>query len=196
MVVSQHNFPEIAAQIEEIRERLGYPKSVRAFVTQDGEISAFLWRTFGRRYMAFNSGLVEDLTFQEREFVIGRFVGALRARHMRFHEAASFIEGFENLAVLNLLVLPYLRASVLSGDRIGLMICGSYDVAVRALDKLLLGNKLGPKLSTKGILEQGREVRANLFGFISIMFSSHPHMTDRYADMVSFAREQGFAVNG
>ncbi|HEX2149979.1 MAG TPA: M48 family metalloprotease, partial [Actinomycetota bacterium] len=116
VVVNAHNFPEIAAQIERIRERLGYPKPVRAFVTQDGEINAFLWRTFGRRYMSFNSGLVEDLTYQEREFIIGRFVGALRARHLRFHEAASFIEGFERFVGFNLLVLPYLRISVFSGD--------------------------------------------------------------------------------
>jgi Zn-dependent protease with chaperone function len=190
--VNDRNFPEIAAQIREVSRYLAYDRPVRAFVIQDGEINVALWRVFGRKYLSFNTGLVSSMNEHEREFVIARFIGALRARHLRFHEAAGFISGLEKVWVLNILVLPYLRATVLSGDRIGMMACGRIETAMSALDKLLLGNEVSGRLSPEGFMQQGRDFRMSIFRPLSIMFSAHPHMTDRYLELTAFASERGF----
>jgi Zn-dependent protease with chaperone function len=194
VVVSKYNFPEIAEQIEILRARLGYPKEVRAFVVQDGAINALLWRVFGRKYLALNTGLVESMTAREREFVIARFMGTLRSGHLRFHEVAGFIEAFDNLWGLNLLVVPYLRATVYTGDRVGLMTCGSFEACRSAFEKLMLGPKLSSKVSMSGLLEQAQALRTTPFRVLAILFSSHPHMTDRYWELFSFAQAQGFSV--
>lgn len=193
--VNEGNFPEIAAQLRDVQRYLGYDKPIRAFVIQDGDINATLWRVFGRRYLSFNTGLVGSMSDREREFIIARFVGALRARHLRFHEAAGFIGGMEKLWVLNILVLPYIRSAVFSGDRIGMMACGDADTAMSALDKFLLGGDLSGRLSLEGFLRQGRAFRESIFRLFSITFSSHPHMTDRYLELAAFASEQELAIS-
>ncbi|MEL6985762.1 MAG: M48 family metallopeptidase, partial [Actinomycetota bacterium] len=184
--VNEHNFADIHADLQAVSQALGYDKDVRAFVIQDGEINAVLWRVFGRRYIAFNSSLVAALTTDERRFIIGRFVGALRARHLRFHEAASLLNSFERLAGLNLLILPYLRASVYTGDRFGSLVLDDQASAFSAMDKLLVGNDLAGQLSLTGITDQAMRLRQSSFRLLSILFSAHPHMTDRYLELGSF----------
>lgn len=191
--VGAKNFSEIATMIDELRARLDYPKQVKAFVIQDGEINALLWRVFGRKYLALNSGLVSAMTEQEVEFVVARFIGALKERHLRFREFASVIEGLDNLWVLNVLVMPYMRATVYSGDRVGLAIVGDLAIAQRALAKLLIGPDLGRRLSLDGVLEQGRELRRSPFRTLAVLFSPHPHMTDRFLELEAFAAESGLA---
>lgn len=188
IIVSDENFPEIAERIAAVSQHLGYKKAVTAFVVQDGEINAILWRVFGRKYLALNSGLVDAMSPDELTFVIARFVGALQARYLRFHEAASFISGLEKAWILNVLVLPYLRATVLSGDRVGLMVCGDFDVARGCLDKLLIGNGLSRRVSLNGMLAQGHELRQTIFRTLSTLFSAHPHMTDRYIELVGYSQ--------
>lgn len=191
VIVSEDNFPEIAERTEAVSQQLGYKKPVTVFVVQDGEINAFLWRVFGRKYLALNSGLVQAMSPDEQTFIIARFIGALQARYLRFHEAASFVSGLERLWVLNVLILPYLRTTVLSGDRVGLMVCGEFDTARRCLDKMLIGNDLWGRLSLDGVLAQGQELRQTIFRTLSTLFSAHPHMTDRYIELVTYARSLG-----
>jgi Zn-dependent protease with chaperone function len=195
VIISDHNFPDVASQINLMCQRMGYPKEVRAYVVQDGDINALLWRVFGRKYLAFNSGLMESMSTLEREFIVARFVGALRARHLRFHEVASFVDGMEKLWILNLPVLPYFRTTVYSGDRFGLMVCGDFNVCASALKKMLMGRDLGPKLSLVGLLEQGLELRTSRFRRLAVLFSTHPHMTDRFLDLAAFAKQQGLLVS-
>lgn len=184
--VNDQNFADIHADIRAVSAALGYDKEVRAFVVQEGEINAALWRVFGRRYISFNSSLVSAMSPDERRFIIGRFVGALRARHLRFHEASTIVNSFERLYGLNLLILPYLRASVYTGDRFGSLVLTDQASAFSAMDKLLVGNDLANRLSTAGITEQAMRLRQSPFRLLSILFSSHPHLTDRYLELGSF----------
>ena len=189
VLVSEHSFPELDARIRRACTALGYRKPVQAFVINDGEVNAVLWRFFGRRYLALNAGLVASMTPAEQTFVVGRFVGALRARHLRFHELAGVIDAFQKLWVLNLLVLPYLRATVLSGDRIGLRLCGDPQAGLRALDKLIIGKDLAPQLDPVGMERQAAQVDGTLFKQLVQLFSSHPFHTDRYRELRHYAED-------
>lgn len=190
VLVSPHSFPELDARIRDTCRALAYDKPVRAFVIDDGEVNATLWRFFGRRYLALNSGLVASMTPAEQTFVIGRFVGALRARHLRYHELAGVVEGFQKLWLLNLLVLPYLRTTVLSGDRVGLQLCGDPAAGLRALDKLIIGKDLADRLDPVGIEEQAAQLDRSLFKRLAQLFMAHPFHTDRYLALRRYAQEQ------
>lgn len=189
--VNDQNFADIHDDIQVVSAVLGYDKEVRAFVIQDGDINAALWRVFGRRYISFNSSLVSAMSPDERRFVIGRFIGALRARHLRFHEASALINSFERLAGLNVFILPYLRASVYTGDRFGSLVLADQASAFSAMDKLLVGNDLANRLSTAGMTDQAMRLRQSPFRLLSIVFSAHPHMTDRYLELGSFVSGTG-----
>lgn len=189
VLVSEHSFPDLHNRILRTCAALGYDKPVRAFVVNDGEINAVLWRFFGRRYLALNAGLVASTSPAEQDFVVGRFVGALRARHLRYHELAGAIDAFQRLWGLNLLVLPYLRATVLSGDRIGLQLCRDPDAALRALDKLIIGKDLAPRLDPGGIEHQAEQLDRTLFKQVALLFSAHPFHTDRYRELRRYVEE-------
>ena len=110
----------------------------------------------------------------------------LKARRLRLHEASALLDGLENLRVLNVFVLPYLRATVYTGDRIGLAFCGGIDVATGALRKMMIGNALASGVSTAALVEQGRRLRTTPFRVVAVLFSSHPHMTDRIVELADF----------
>ena len=148
--VSGENFPELKAVLDNVCRRLGYTKDVSMYLVNAGDVDATLLRLFGKRILWVNAGLVEAMespdSQAELEFVIGRFVGALKARHLRFGELAAVISGFNNLVGLNLLILPYLRATVLSGDQMGMMISGDAVASVRAMNKMFIGKGLSDRV--------------------------------------------------
>ena len=186
------NFPELAAVLHDVCGQLGYTKPIMMFVVNEGDVNATLIRLFGKRILWVNAGLVEAMgdpgTRAELEFIVGRFVGALKARHLRFGEFMMIVNGFERLAGLNLLILPYLRATILSGDQIGMMIAGDATASLRAMSKLFIGNALAGRLSLSATVEQAVRQRSSAFRWLAVAFSSHPHMTDRILNLVAFSQ--------
>jgi hypothetical protein len=192
--VQGENFPELRAVLRDVCQQLDYGKPVSMFVVNEGTVNATLLRLFGKRILWVNAGLVEAMgdpeTRAELEFVVGRFVGALKSRHLRFGELTMIISGFERLAGLNLLILPYMRATILSGDQIGMMISGDATASLRAMSKLFIGNALADRLSLRATVEQAVRQRYSPFRWLAIAFSSHPHMTDRILNLVRFSQSR------
>lgn len=192
--VQGENFPELGAVLRDVCGQLGYTKPVSMFVVNEGDVNATLIRLFGKRILWVNAGLVEAMgdpdTRAELEFIVGRFVGALKSRHLRFGEFTMIVNSFERLAGLNLLILPYLRATILSGDQIGMMIAGDATASLRAMSKLFIGKALADRLSLSATVEQAVRQRYSPFRWLAIAFSSHPHMTDRILNLVAFSQSR------
>ena len=190
--VSGEHFPELKAVLDDVCHRLGYTKEVSMYIVNAGDVDATVLRLFGKRILWVNSGLVEAMDHPdsraELEFVMGRFVGALKARHLRFGELAAVISGFTNLVGINLLILPYLRATVLSGDQMGMMISGDAVASVRAMNKLFIGKGLSDRVSLSATTAQALRHRSSAFRWLSIALTSQPHMTDRLLNLVAFSQ--------
>ncbi len=190
--VSGENFPELKAVLDNVCRRLGYTKEVSMYLVNAGDVDATLLRLFGKRILWVNAGLVEAMespdSQAELEFVIGRFVGALKARHLRFGELAAVISGFKNLVGINLLLLPYLRATVLSGDQMGMMISGDAVASVRAMNKLFIGDGLSDRVSLRATIAQAIRHRSSPFRWMSVALTSQPHVTDRLLNLVAFSQ--------
>lgn len=187
--VSPVSFPEIYDILEEVRYVLDYDKPVDIYIVEEGTVNAFLAKFFRTKFIVLNSELVEDMlqhnSLLQMKWVIARFVGALKVKHDKLTLFRIIIDSLENLQIFNLFLLPYERAIQYSGDQIGLAVCGDLGQSMAAFQKFMVGNTLSKRVSLEGILAQEREMGA--FAKIARLFSTHPHVIDRYVNLLRFA---------
>jgi hypothetical protein len=192
ILASEMNYPRIYRIGEDLKAAIGYKKKVDIFVYEQGNFNAYLLKFFFHRRAVFlNSELLEaGVTDDELRWLIGRFVGYLRARRR-----AGFwgwtIRAAQHLLVFNLFLLPYERALVYTGDRIALaVITGDISSAISAMQKIFVGRQLGYSVNPNGLVDQHRLVKGSIFAFLARLSSGFPHMTARYVDLIGFARER------
>src|SRR5262249_9317374 len=124
----------------------------------------------------------------EIRWIVGRFVGYLRARRQS-GVLGWVIRAAQHLLIFNLFLLPYERAMVYTGDRLAVAAMdGDISSAISALQKLFVGRELGYSLNPEGIVEQQRAMKGSFFGFMARLSSGFPHMTSRYVDLIVFAK--------
>lgn len=190
--VSPSNFPEIHIILEEVQYVLDYHKDVRIYIVEEGTVNAFLAKFFKTELIILNSELVEDMIQPEKllqaKWVIARFVGSLKAKHTRLFFVRVIIDSLEKLQIFNLFLLPYERAIQYSGDQIGLAVCKDLDQSLVAFYKFMVGNQLSHRVNPAGIAEQEREM--DIFTSIARLFSTHPHVVDRFANLITFAERR------
>lgn len=192
ILVSDLNYPRINGIAEDLKAVIGYQKPVNVFVYEQGNFNAFMMKFFFyRRAVFLNSELLETgVSDDELRWLIGRFIGYLRARRK-----AGFwgwtIRAAQKLLVFNLFLLPYERALVYTGDRIALaVINGDIGCAVSAMQKLFVGRQLGYSVNPNGLVDQHRQVKGSFFAFLARISTAFPHMTARYVDLIGFAKER------
>jgi len=190
ILVSELNYPRIHHISEDLKAEIGFKKPVIIFVYEQGNFNAYLYKfLFYRRAVFLNSELLEaGVTDDELRWLVGRFIGYLRARRQ-----AGFwgwtIRAAQHLGVFNIFLLPYERALVYSGDRIALQVIhGDVSTAVSAMQKLLVGRQLGYSVNPGGMVDQHRQVKGSFFAFLARIGSGFPHMTARYVDLIEFAK--------
>jgi hypothetical protein len=188
VLVSEHNYPRLATLLEEMKSKIGVKKPVDMVVYQRGEFNAAFATLFSRRAIFINSHLLEEgVTDDELRWLIGRFVGQVRAKR-RMGLFYYVIEFVQSLQIFNLFILPYERATVYTGDRIALAaIDGDISSAIAALNKLIVGRAVGYSVNPAGLARQYRRVKGSLFGFLARIGSPFPHNIARYVDLIGYA---------
>lgn len=190
--VSPDNFPEVYQMLQGICLRLDYPKKVELYIFQEGEVNAFLIKRFRTRIILLPHellvGMLQESKHNELIWILSRAVGHLKSKHLRLWWLNILIESFEKLVVLNIFLYPWERATQYSGDRIGLAVCRDLNAAVQAMNKLMLGNELAQKTTLVGALKQRLRLAGSFFGWLAESLSTHPHLTNRVASLISWAR--------
>ena len=98
------------------------------------------------------------------KWVIARFIGTLKTKHLQTTLLRLF-DITEDFKIFNFFMLPYERKSN-AGDNIGL-------------------------LATNSIIEQAIVLKnRSLFSFLARTFSPHPHLVDRYLNLLTFAKKE------
>lgn len=189
--VSRYNFPRVHEIAEEVKAELGYKKPIHIFVYEKGEFNALMVRFFMRRAIFLNSDVVDHgVSDNELRWLIGRFVGYLRARR-RSGPIGALVRFSQNFIFLNFWIYPWERAMVYTGDRVALRIIeGDISSAASAMQKVLVGRELGYSVNPTGIVDQHRKVKGSLFAFLARLASPFPHTTARYVDLMHFAKLQ------
>lgn len=188
VLVSDRNYPRIAAILAQTKQELGFNKQVHIFVYQQGEFNAAFRRFFARRAIFMNSELLDmGVTDREIKWIIARFVGQVKVKH-KLGPLSWVIALAQRLIIFNLFILPYERATAYTGDRLALAtIDGDINSAVTAFNKLLVGRQLGYSIDPSGIIQQNRKVKGSFFAFLARIGGALPHTISRYVDLIGFA---------
>ena len=187
--VSNTNYPRIQNLSEKIKASLGVNKNIDIFIYEQGNFNAFMTKLFFRRAIFLNSEILETgVSDDEVRWIIGRFVGYWRAQKDA-GIAGWMIRTARRFLILNLLILPYDRAMVYTGDRLALaVIGGDISSGISALQKLLVGRQLGYSVNPVGIVEQSRRIKGSMFAFLARVLTPFPHTITRYVDLIVFAQ--------
>jgi Zn-dependent protease with chaperone function len=190
--VTSTSFPEIYAILQEVRDILDYDKPVDVYIIEEGTVNAALAKFFRTKFIILNSELVEDMiqhdSLLQMKWVIARFIGALKVKHDKLTLFRIIIDSLEKLQIFNVFLLPYERAIQYSGDQIGLAVCGDLHQSMFAFQKFMVGNTLSKHVSMQGVMQQKKEM--GLFATIARLFSTHPHVVDRYVNLLHFAENR------
>lgn len=124
--------PLLAANLELVCKRLALPKdAIHAFVYASAELQAECFAASSTMcVIRFSSGLVDLLDAEEFAFVCGHELG-----HFLLGHGVACMEHANG----SMEYLMQKRAQEISVDRVGLITCGSLDIAIRALMKTASG---------------------------------------------------------
>lgn len=189
--VTEHNYPRIHDLAEEVRQNLGLKREISIFVYEQSNFNAWLVKLFRRRAIFLQSEVLETgVTDDEVRWLVGRFIGYLRLQQ-DLGWFGSLIRITERSGLFTLFILPYSRAMVYTGDRLGLAsINGDIGSALSVMQKILVGRQLGYSVNPLGIIEQRRRSKGRMFTFLSRLSSPFPSSTARYVDLLVFARRE------
>jgi hypothetical protein len=161
--VTHATYPEIVAELEHVCRLLDYRRPIEVYVTEKGDPPLSTTSYLGTRIILmegdFVAGLLAAPERAQLRFLIGREIGALKARHHRLNGALALLAAANALQFVKPLVTPWYRATAHSGDQIGLAVCGSLDAALLATGRLLVGRELARRLPVGGVLPQAVAVR-------------------------------------
>lgn len=190
--VSAASFPEADDAIREAKDLFGYNRKIEAYVYEEGSYNASLLTLLNTKVLLLNSEIMkEENGTDEMRFLVGRFVGALAAKHFRFGWMQFFINSVEKLLIFNILLYPYERATKLSGDRLGLrMIDGDTNLAVTSMIKMVVGTDVADRVNVRAYVAQGMKYHGSFFSWLARAFSSFPHHCKRVAEIIAFAKQK------
>lgn len=149
--------PSVAESIARLGQHLQSEKQLEAYVFADPSVNAFVTEGSKRLILGLSSGAVGLLTAPELEFIIGHELGHLVYGHLEVPAEIVIDVGHVRPDQTRLL-RAWQRASEISADRAGLVLCDSLEVAARALFKTLAG------LSLPGVEIDPRELAAQWEG--------------------------------
>jgi Zn-dependent protease with chaperone function len=190
--VSNKNFQEIFEIYQDVKKTLDYDKEVPIYIIEEGTVNAVIIKFFKTKFIVLHSGLVVDMQGNNKlqmKWIIGRFIGALKAKHFKINFLRILIDSIEKIKIFNFFILSYERATQYTGDNIGLLVCENVEQVFCAFDKLLVGNNLSKQIQFEGLIDQARDVKDNFFALLARLVSSHPHLVDRYLNLIAFAQK-------
>jgi|CXWL01.1.fsa_nt_gi hypothetical protein len=191
ILVSQDNYPRLNDLLSEMKQRIGVQQRIDIIVYEQAAFTSFFTMLFARRAIFITSELVaQGVTDDELRWLIGRWVGWIRAKR-RMGILRYVIALVEQFPAFNLFIYPYVRATVYTGDRVGLAaIGGDISTAISTMNKLMVGREVGYSVNPAGMVRQYRRVKGSFFGFLARLFWPLPHMNARYVDLIGFAERE------
>jgi MFS family permease len=188
--VTPETFPELSAAASKLERRLGHMPA-EMFVTAKTGDPVVLTSFLGTHVLLLNGDLAAELAKPgnrpQLDFILATFFGKLEVKALAWAPARIAFDALRLTRVLNVLIAPWERATVYSGDQVAAVCCGRLEESVIALNRLLVGKDLAPSVGMTGLMAQAVSVRRRWFPRLQEICSSSPHMTSRYLNLLSFA---------
>lgn len=186
--VSEKQFPEIYALCKQAAARLSMSMP-HVFIVQDKTLGAFAKGFLGKKCVTLNSALVQEMTPEELEFIIGHEFAHIKCNHTNLlvltnAQHASGVPGVSQ--ALHLLYQFWSRKGEYTCDRGGLLACRDEAAAVSALAKLAVGTELFKQLNIDEFLGQHMDIEQDEVAKLSEAFDTHPFLLRRIKAIVDF----------
>jgi hypothetical protein len=190
--VSAETLPALQSLLDEVAATLQYRRRVDVYVVDNAGAPISMSSYLGTRIIVIEGSLVAELLENERRpqmvFLIGRSIGALRAKHTRLDLIVVLLQAIDALKFVSPLLRPWYRAITYSGDQIGMVCCDDMEAALHVTRRLLVGGELASGLDSGAVIPQAYLVQNRLMPRLVQIFASTPHITNRYANLLCFGR--------
>ena len=176
--ITEKNFPEIYAVVEDYSRRLGLKKTPKVYLTQEnGLLNAFSTLILRRQYVVlladlFEVAYLEHHDLESIKFIIAHEMSHIRLRHATFSYQISIL--FANY--IPILSSTLSRAREYSCDRVAQHLVGVS--GVEPMLALIVGKHLYKKVDVEDYVKHCHETRG-FFVFVLNMLSTHPIMPKR-----------------
>ncbi len=188
--VSKEILPKVGSAIETVFDRIKIENNFNFFVTADNNqanASCSLMSSASRPDIVLTSRLIELLSLEELQFVIGHEVAHYVYQHALYPNHNNVEDRNLKLNILNLS-----RAAEISADRIGFLACANLEVSLKANFKLASGlsdKHFNFKPST--YLDQLRDLE-DLGKSSSELWSTHPSFLIRMQSLIWFSMSKEY----
>jgi Zn-dependent protease with chaperone function len=189
VMIHEAQYPRVFSIVRRACAALEIPMPL-VFVREDIFVPAAALG-FGEPYaLVLSSNWIEHFQDDELAFVIGRQLGHIAAGHTRFLSLLS-VNGNEN-PIIALIFGAWLRCCDYTCDRVGLLVCGSLDAAMRAI-AVSSFHHFGRNVDLTQFEEQGREIAKDSVLRWGEWMGAEPYATNRIAAMRAFEASAQFA---
>jgi hypothetical protein len=189
--VTPETFPILSMTAGEVKQQVGYTQPVEIFIVAEADAPVRLTSFFGTRVLLMKGDLVAELVKPgnrpQLDFILATFFGKLKVKALAWAPLLIAIDALGLPRVLNFLIAPWERATVYTGDQVAAACCGSLDESIIALNRLLVGKDLARSVGMTGLMNQAASVRRRWLPRLQQLYSSYPHLTNRYLNLLSFA---------
>lgn len=182
--IHEQQFGHVFEVVAECAERLGIPAP--SIFVRDDQFVPIHAIGLGEPYaLVISSYWIEQFSDDELRFLAGRELAHIAAGHTRISSLLS-VNGREH-PIVGAVFGPWLRTIDFTADRIGLLLCGSIDVAFSAI-AVATFRRVGRKIDIRSFAEQRREIDAEPLMQLGERLGSTPFATTRMARLGAFAR--------
>jgi len=181
--ISEQLTPKLYLRLEKVCKKFNLPTSkVEAYVVSDPNINAWCYRMGEDSCLVvFNSEIINLLTFDEIEFIIGHELGHFLLDH-------HFSIGKDENKTSEDFMLH--RAQEISADRIGLWACGDLAIAMQTVIKMISGlNSSFLRFDVSAFLNQ---VKDRKMTYKHLERSTHPSFVLRAEALMRFSTSKLF----
>ncbi len=190
VMIHERQYPRVFSIVKRACATLEIPMPL-IFVREDNYVPVAALG-FGEPYsLIISSHWIEEFEDDELAFMIGRELGHIAAGHTRYLSLLS-VNGRENPFVA-VLFGPWLRRCTFTCDKVGLLVCGSFEAALRAI-AVAEFHEFGRKVDTNAFAEQAREIAGDSVLKWGTWLGSEPYATARIASLQRFVASHAYTV--
>lgn len=195
--VSERQLPEIAQAAAQAAAMLQAPP-FEVLVIESPVSNAYAFGWWPPQVVVVTSALVQMLTLEELQFVLGHEVGHIALGHTRVSSLLGGMLGAPGIPLLSFIggvaFRWWSRLAEYSADRAGLVAVGDLTVAERALTKLMVGSQLASKVNVEEILTQAQDLDEGWAGDAGETAMDHPYLVRRLQALRAFWAENAATI--
>lgn len=161
-----------------------------------GVTNAFTAGTDEFSFIGISPYILDQFSEKEQIFIIGHECGHIASKHMAYHTLISFFTNiFKKILIQEIAGMAtfpinyWSRCSEITADRAGLLCCGEYHEAIKALARIHLGIVKSGEIDIEDFVKRSQEINnIHKTAFFVEYLSTHPMLPRRIQALKEFSQ--------